>query len=135
MCAIKFNICFLKTVKIQIAVFWFFVVIRGFVVFGQWVDLRTVFLCLILGSCGVSGFSLFSWSLFLVNLCTLCLFVGLCGVSHFCDEFCSCHACASYFRRRHVPFLGCFLVLLRPVCVSFFCVCTVPVRPLPLMVV
>jgi len=83
MCAIKFNSCFLKSVKIPVAVFWFVVVFRGFVVFGQWVDLRTVFLCLILGSCGVSGFSLFSWSLFLVNLCTLCLFVRLCGVSSF----------------------------------------------------
>ena len=70
-----------------------------------------------------------------MNLCTVCLCAVLWGVSPFCDEFCSCYACASYFRRVRVPCLCCFLVLLRSVCGSFLCVCTVSVCPLPLMVV
>jgi len=81
---------FLNRLKSELRFFWFGVVLRessggppGLCGFSPMVDLRMVFLCLVLGSCGVSGFSVVFWSLFLVNFCTLCLFLALCGVSSF----------------------------------------------------
>ena len=53
----EFKSC-LKSVKIPAVVLYFVVVIRGCVVIGRWVDLRTVFLWWILGPCGVPGYPL-----------------------------------------------------------------------------
>ena len=63
----------LKSVKISTVVPCFVMVIRGCVVIGRWVDLRTLFLWWNLGPCRVSGYPLFvSWPYILGGL--------MCGV-------------------------------------------------------
>jgi len=131
----EFKSC-LKSVKIPAVVPCFVVVIRGCVVIGRWVDLRTVFLWWILGSCGVPGYPLF---VFLASvLGGLMCGVPVCGpvlcFVFFATILLLLHVCV-LLRGVSVP---CFFVpwlLLWLVCVSFFYVCMVAVCLLSLVAV
>ena len=84
----EFKSC-LKSVKIPAMVPCFVVVIRGCVVIGRWVDLRTVFLWWILGPCGVQGLSVVRFfGLYFRWTYVRCACVRSCvGFRLFCDDF------------------------------------------------
>jgi len=64
--------------------------------FSPVVDLRMVFLCLVLGSCGVSGISVvFLESVFGELLHVVPVF-GPVWRFVFCDETCSCYVCVLF---------------------------------------